>query len=191
MSNSLTYKQEQFCLNLFKGMTQRNAWINAGYSSNYDLAIVDVRASELAAKGKVKVRLAELREQASSPLVMAETARKERLSEIARAKLTNFVKIEGDALEIDLNGEDNAALQEVSIEEWRGGKDQRVQSRTSKVKLINPIQAIAELNKMDGVYQAIPPGLQDNRVVNIFVVDKETKNLMSQVKERTGKLIEG
>ena len=51
---------------------------------------------------------------------------------------------------------------------------------------------IRELLKGRGIYNSSPEtqiGL-DNRVLNIFVIDKETKELLVQVKERTGKLID-
>ena len=56
----LTKKQEDFTQNLFKGLTQRESWIQAGYSSNYDIAVVDTNASMLANSNKVKIRLQEL-----------------------------------------------------------------------------------------------------------------------------------
>lgn len=179
----LTQKQENFCLNLFKGMYQRDAYIDA-YHPKYAMMTIDGNASRLANNEKILARLAELRALATSEKVMPEIARKEKLSEFARAKLTNFIKVNGDSIEIDLDGEDNAALQEVSIEAWRGGKDERASSRTSKVKLINPITAIAELNKMDGVYQIMPPGFNDNRTINIIVSSEKAKELTQNVTRR-------
>ena len=51
------------------------------------------------------------------------------------------------------------------------------------------VAAIKEINLMERVYEE-PSGGQDNRVLNIFVIDRETKELLTQVKERTGKLID-
>ena len=48
------------------------------------------------------------------------------------------------------------------------------------------------LNRVEGrVPGDIPPWLNDNRTINILVMDGTTKNLISKVSERTGKLIEG
>lgn len=80
----LTQKQELFTLNLFKGMTQREAWIQAGYSSNYAMAIVDKHACELANAGKIKGRLAELRLPNVNSTKMLVQEREEKLSSIAR-----------------------------------------------------------------------------------------------------------
>jgi hypothetical protein len=43
---------------------------------------------------------------------------------------------------------------------------------------------------MEQIYDTRTLVNQDNRVMNIIVVDNETKDLISQVKDRTGKLIE-
>ena len=43
------------------------------------------------------------------------------------------------------------------------------------------ISANAELNKMEHIYDAVPPGYQDNRVINIIVLDKEAKELTEGV----------
>ena len=77
----LPQKQENFVNNIFKGMTQREAWIKAGYSSNYSVAIIDIHACQLAAKDKIKVRLEEMRQAAKSGLIADVTERKERLTE--------------------------------------------------------------------------------------------------------------
>ena len=53
------------------------------------------------------------------------------------------------------------------------------------------ILAISELNKMEHIYEIKPEVSIDNRQVNIYVMDGETKELLSRVKERTGKLIGG
>ena len=170
----ITQKQENFVQNLFKGMTQRDSWIDAGYSSNYSLALVDTHACNLAKTDKIQTRLAELRGSVASTNIMSVTRRQERLSEIAEARLTDFVSVDGDSVTIDLEHEKNAALQEVSIESWRGGKDKRAESRTSKIKLINPIQAIAELNKMEHIYETGGGNTQNINVV--FVIGRGYKD---------------
>ena len=53
-----------------------------------------------------------------------------------------------------------------TVEEWQGGKDGRAESRTKKLKLHDPVKAIQELNKMDGVYQ------EQNTVINNITMDK-------------------
>lgn len=47
-------------------------------------------------------------------------------------------------------------------------------------------QAIAEINKMEHIYQDAP-GNQDNRTLNIIVLNKETKGLIAGIAEWTKK----
>ncbi len=57
----LTPKQEEYTNNLFFGMSQRKAYIGAGYSDKGSDANIDSKASALVKDGKVMARLAELR----------------------------------------------------------------------------------------------------------------------------------
>ena len=88
----LTQKQENFTQNLFKGMTQRDAWAAAGYSTRFRVEWIDAHACRLAKNVKVVARLAELRNAVASPLIMSEIARKERLSDVGRANYTAPVR---------------------------------------------------------------------------------------------------
>ena len=80
--NKLTQKQETFTQNLFKGLTQREAWIQAGYSSKYDLALVDIHACALAATDKVKIRLAELNQPIIERIIASKEAKLQTLEDI-------------------------------------------------------------------------------------------------------------
>ena len=150
---NLTAKQEQFCLNILQGMTQREAWGKAGYSTKYSMAILDANASHLANRSKVKTRVAELRNLAASPTIMPVTERKERLSEIARARLTDYTCCgpDRDLVNVGPESPNIAALQSI---ETRTAFDENGAKPTvvTRIKLHNPIQAIAELNKMGGDY---------------------------------------
>lgn len=115
----LTQKQTNYALNLFKGMSQRVAYIEAGYSSNQSLAVIDENAYKLAKHNGIIMRLDELNKAVESPVVMDIAKRKQRLSLLAEEDIEN----------------------------------KGIIVRTSN------IQAIAELNKMDGVY--------DSNTVNI------------------------
>ena len=80
----LTAKQEQFALNLFKGLSQRDAYIAAGYSSNQKSSTIDEDASRLAKDSKILARLAELRAEAAGDDIADVTERKRKLTEILR-----------------------------------------------------------------------------------------------------------
>lgn len=150
MKDTLTQKQELFTLNLFQGMTNHDAWIQAGYSSKYAPAIIDTNACRLAKQTNVQLRLAELRAEIKSKAIMTVEERKIRLSELSRAKLVDFVNVDGS---ITLTGDNNAAISEYQVDEIDvgSGDDKKVIGRAKKLKLLNPIQAISELNKMEGI----------------------------------------
>ena len=83
----LTQKQENFALNIYKGMTQREAWTQAGYSTNYAPELVDVHACNLAALDKVKLRLEELRQPTANAAIATVEERRERLSVFVRENI--------------------------------------------------------------------------------------------------------
>jgi nitrogen regulatory protein PII len=124
---------------------------------------------------------------------MSLTERHEILSEIARARFGDFADEDGH---LDISGKDrlnNAALAELKTTDWQGGRDGRASSKTTTIRLRDPIAAIAELNKMQHIYEVVLPNFQDNRVIKIIVEREETKKLVERVMagERTGKLIGG
>ncbi len=145
----LTNKQEKFALLLFKGISQYEAWGKAGYSTDYDRGIIDVNAWVLANSNKVQLRLTELRAKVNKDAIMNVEERQERLTEIARARLVEFQDDKGHP-KLDKSTPNNAAAREFYHKERidRGGNP----VVTKSIKLTDPIEAIRELNKMDGSY---------------------------------------
>jgi len=166
---NLTSKQERFALNLFKGMSQREAWISAGYSSNYSLATVDKNACLLAAKGKIKERLAELQQLAVDETVSTIIERKRLLTNIHRADITQFMDDTG-GLKLSKDNPARAAVAEYDVKSTKYGHHK-------SIKLHSPLQAIDLLNKMEKIYADILAGFQDNRTINIIVSDGQAKEL--------------
>ena len=83
MKNKLTPKQERFALNLFKGLSQRQAWIDAGYSNRYPVEWIDSHACRLAGLDKIEARLEEYRLRAADNAIMPLNRRFRRLAELA------------------------------------------------------------------------------------------------------------
>lgn len=125
----LTQKQNNYALNLFKGMSQREAYREAGYSVNYALTAVDVNACKLAKNTKITLRLEELREASNDAAVMDFTRRQIKLSEIGEEDITS---------------------------------DKGTPIRTPN------IAAIAELNKMDGVYEGNTININDIKILVVY-----------------------
>ena len=93
MTNKLTNKQEKFVQGLIKGLSQRQAYIEAyPKAAKWKEKTVDKRASELFNNGVIMGRYQELAKKAEDEAIMSSKERKKWLSEI----VTNG--------EIDING---------------------------------------------------------------------------------------
>ena len=110
----LTIKQERFAQNLFLGMNQSRAYVEAGYVCK-SRGTLRSAACRLATNVNVQRRLKELIEKAASDKVMTVIERKERLSEIARTTLADFVEFgaDGSVISIDRESQHTAAIQEI------------------------------------------------------------------------------
>ena len=81
--DKLTPKQERFALNLFKGLSQRQAYIQAGYSDNGQDDTLDNHAYALAKSDGIVARYNELVSEASDYAKMPINRRFKRLAELA------------------------------------------------------------------------------------------------------------
>jgi phage terminase small subunit len=180
--NLLTKKQETFCLNILKGMSQYESYVQAGYSTKSKRAILDIRASEIASNSKVLVRINELRQKAASPTIMAVIERKERLSEIARTNLTDFMELGQDGSWVNIGKEtpNSGAIQEIHSRTEYDDNGAHPTVHTS-VKLHDPLKAIDLLNKMDKLYSEAPIVNVDNRKVEIYVGSDKAKQLVEKI----------
>lgn len=178
MKDKLTQKQENFCLNILQGMSQREAYIQS-YKPNYAITTIDANASRLASNEKVLKRLTELREKAQNSKIASVIERKEILSEIARASMANFVEVgqDGAWFNIDNTNLNNRAISSVQSKTVVG-KDGADDAVFIRVNLRDPIEAIKELNKMDGVYAENTTVVNnDNRSINIIVQSEKGKKI--------------
>ncbi len=177
MSRPLTKKQEEFCLNIFEGKTGMQSAIEAGYA--FKAAVVT--ASENLRKPKIMARIAELRQRAEDSSVATVIERKQVLTEILRGRLARFIDKDMDPKILD-----DAALQEVVITSFatKDGSETIV----TRIKLNDPVKAIAELNKMEGIHGRID-FLVDNRTLNITVASPEGAEMVKRIAagEGTGK----
>lgn len=80
----LTAKQENFCLNIAKGMTQSDAYRNAYDADNMTDKQIWEEASKVASNPKVSKRINELREKAESKAIMSAIERKEWLTSVIK-----------------------------------------------------------------------------------------------------------
>lgn len=173
-------RHEKFALNLLQGMSQTDAARKAGYTSKW----VRTVASRLSTNINVLRRVVELGQMAESDGVMTVRQRKERLSEIGSARLTDYVTCgpDRDLISVGPESPNTGALQGITSR-TEYDKDGAGVAVVTKIKLHGPIQAIAELNKMDHIYE--PDGqLRDVNIV--FVIGKGYSNLPQLIERKDG-----
>ena len=180
--NMLTQKQEIFTRNLFSGMNQYDAYREAGYAvATQTRNTINANASRLANNVNVLARLEELNQKVEDASIASVIERKQVLSEIVRGRFADFMThLTAEKLQ-------SAALQEIRIVEFTGGKDGRAKEKSTTIKLHSPIQAIAELNKMERIYEAVGTMVIDNRTLTINVMSDKAKELTERLSggERT------
>lgn len=140
----LTPKQERFALFLFQGLSQRDAYLKAGYSPNQLPDTIDRAACGLAEHYKIVTRVKELQSQAESAAIGTVVERKKKLTEIYRATVGDFVDENGN---LDIQGKDKLktpAVAEVKTE-------RTVMGVKTTLKLRDPIAAIQEQNRMERI----------------------------------------
>jgi phage terminase small subunit len=183
--NHLTEKQEIFCIKYYVLGNASEAARLAGYSPKY----ASVNTHQLLKSPLVKARLQELRQaeeemrqNLETELIMDVTERKQRLTEIARARLTDFMELGQDGSWVNI-GEETP----------KGGAIQEIHSRTeydddgskptvyTSVKLHDPMKAIDLLNKMDKIYSEGAQINIDNRKIEITVVSEKAKELTEAI----------
>jgi len=140
-------RQELFAQGVAKGLTHAKAYLKAGYEAKD----VDQGAHEIFSNLEVKARITEIIDKAESKTVLSVTERKEILSEIARGKTVDFLD-ESGCVKTD-NVPNQRAINSVKVNERVYGVSGNV-SRTRSLKLHDPIRAINELNKMEGVHSS-------------------------------------
>lgn len=77
----LTAKEEKFCMNIVKGMTQIDAYKNSYDAKNMKDDTIYCKASIMMKKDKIRNRIEELREKASNKAIMTAMKRKEWLTQ--------------------------------------------------------------------------------------------------------------
>ena len=196
MANKLTKRQEIFCVKYFELGNASEAARIAGYSPKW----AGVNTCQILRRPSIQARIKELQEKEDQTRkavemasVMSVLERKQRLTEIARACLTEFMELGQDGSWVNLGPETEhgGAIQEIHSH-TSYDKDGANPTVYTSVKLHDPMKAIDLLNKMEKMYS---DGYQDNRVVNrtvnIFVVDQETKDLIEHAGDRTELLDNG
>ena len=155
-TEKLSTRQRLFCQYVAEGINQSVAAIKAGYSESGNRS----RACRLMKRAEVRAEIRRLQEEIASPRIMTLQKRKERLSEIARARMADYFEVVNGNIRWKANKEKVPTDGIVKIE--NGIVKIETVTRTDKfgttvtttsVTLGNTIKAIHELNKMEGLYR--------------------------------------
>ncbi len=148
-TEKLSARQRLFCQYVAEGTNQSIAAIKAGYSKKGNRS----RACRLIKRAEIKAEIRRLQEEMASPRIMTLHERKVRLSEIARASLTDYFSVVNDSIKWNIDQEKVPTdgifkIRTVSKTDKFGNT-----TTETSVKLGNVIKAIHELNKMEGLYR--------------------------------------
>ena len=145
----LTQKQERFCLKFIELDSASKAMVAAGYSPRYAAQ----NADHVLKLTKVQNRIAALRKRLEDESIMGPIERRQRLSEIARARLTDFMELGQDGSWVNIGKEtpQSGAIAEIHSRTEYDDDGAHPTVHTS-VKLHDPAKAIDLLNKMDKLY---------------------------------------
>jgi hypothetical protein len=108
-----------------------------------------------------------------------------KLSEIARARLTDYQEAGKDGagyINIGKESPNTAAMAEMESHTVYN-KDTDLSTLITKVKFHNPIEAIKELNKLDGLYSG-PIINVDNRKIEIIDAKGKLTELINNIADR-------
>lgn len=180
MEKRLTQKQETFCVKYFELGNASEAARLAKYSPK-TAAII---GAENLLKPIIQTRLQELRQRTEDASVMSVLERKQRLTEISRARLTDFMELGQDGSWVNLGPEVpmTGAIQEIHSR-TAYDKDGSNPMVFTSMKLHNPLQAIDLLNKMDKIYTDGALVNIDNRKLEITVQSEKSRNLLTEITE--------
>jgi phage terminase small subunit len=152
-------KEEIFCRERVRGVAGAVAARKAGYAAR----TAGVTSSKKLSLVNVQARIAFLLEKAADATIMSVVERKRKLSTLGRGDIGDYLTYDDGATRISVTEEtpNKAAVSALEI------KDD-----SSKIKLHDPVKAIQELNKMEGVY---PKGEIDVNLNNVTFVMPDNK----------------
>jgi phage terminase small subunit len=169
-------RQELFCQYIFVADSPAyECAIRAGYS----LKAARPVASRMLTFANVRGRINELNERAAKARIMSKQERMERLSEIGRGKVTDFI-VEGQ-IRVDAKSKNVGALESVT-KKTRKVAGAIISEEFTEVKLLNPVAAIDKLNEMDHVYADTTVNIDNRKLSLTFqIVSEETKSLLARI----------
>ncbi|MFC1984219.1 terminase small subunit [Chloroflexota bacterium] len=151
--NRISDRQRLFCKYVAEGDNPSFAAIKAGYSEKGNRS----RACRLMKKDEIRAEIIMLQDEIASPRIASVLERKRRLSDIIRAKITDYFEVVDGQIQWIEGADKTMANSLFGIKtETKTAKSGNIISQVMSVKLDSPIRAIKELNKMEGLYRQHP-----------------------------------
>jgi len=163
-------KQEAFCQNIYKGLTQAKAYLKAGYKVKNENTAHNL-AWRLQQKGTIKKRLDELRAEKQIEYKDEFGRFKKELEKLAYSDIGKFVKISSDGIQVEDITEkkiDTSCLSETS--EYRTKKGAH-----TKIKMHSKEKALELLGRTMGAFtdKVEHSGAIEHRVVEYHVPNND------------------
>jgi len=181
----LTQQQRGFCLDVIKEIPAGQAYMN--HYKVKSRAVADMCASRMIRTDKIKAHLQDIRKKMEDDSIAGPIERRQILTEIARARMTDFMTCSADGVWMHDIGPENmnrAGLKKIETTTMPFGKDDDdLKILLTKVELTDPTRAIDLLNKMDKLYS-------DGATVNINNTKVEAKVAVFDTKDVAGAIIE-
>jgi hypothetical protein len=186
-------RYEAFAVAVVAGASQSEAYrATHPNAKRWKEVSVTVAASRLAANVLLRSRVAFLQKMSASDKISTVTERKETLTEIHRGRLNHFGTAGADGFVPNVGPENinSAALESVKSRcETTGKGDGKTDAVITEIKLRDPVAAIRELNKMEGVYEAKKVDLVFSGGVTLEVMLQEAADAPRGLP--TEKMVEG
>jgi phage terminase small subunit len=147
-TEKLSARQRLFCQYVAEGVNPSLAAIKAGYSERGNRS----RACRLMKRAEIRAEIRRLQEEMASPRIMTLQKRKERLSEIIRACLTDYFEVVNGDIRWKVNKEKVPTDGIFKIKTVTKTDKFGTTVTATSITLGNTIKAIHELNKMEGLY---------------------------------------
>lgn len=127
MAKGLTSKQEKFVQELIKGKSQREAYKTAYNAENMADNTIDVKASQLLKKDKVRVRYEQLRGKVikrteEKAIITAEEIIKE-IADIAKDDISNYLDFRTEKVVVAYDEEGNPIIDYRTIVDLKDSRD--------------------------------------------------------------------
>lgn len=149
----LTARQERFCIEVVKGKSYSDAFRIAYNAKNYQSESLWVKASQLRAQDKVRLRIEDLQERLVSRCLMTRQQWLEKADLMCRADVRKIFNAQGDVKEIhELADEEASIIAGIEVEEnfaKVGDKTEHV-GYIKKIKLVPPDKRIELYGKVRG-----------------------------------------